>query len=104
MMSKIGNEVVEVPNGIELNEKDYCTCLLSTLKEMEKNYVVAMTEASNDWLYQEYKSIFLELSDLQRELFQLMFQNGWYQLESVESKKINDKYTMLESDYRDLSE
>jgi len=104
MMSKIGNEVVEVPNGIELNEKDYCTCLLSTLKEMEKNYVVAMTEASNDWLYQEYKSTFLELSDLQRELFQLMFQNGWYQLESVESKKINDKYTMLESDYRDLSE
>jgi len=103
-MSKIGNEVVEVPNGIELNEKDYCTCLLSTLKEMEKNYVVAMTEASNDWLYQEYKSTFLELSDLQRELFQLMFQNGWYQLESVESKKINDKYTMLESDYRDLSE
>lgn len=104
MMSKIGNEVVEVPKGIELNEKDYCTCLLSTLKEMEKNYVVAMTEASNDWLYQEYKNIFLELSDLQRELFQLMFQNGWYQLENVESKKINDKYTMLESDYRDLSE
>ena len=104
MMSKIKNEATEVQNGIELNEKDYCTCLLSTLKEMEKNYVIAMTEASNEWLYQEYKDIFLKLSDLQRELYNIMFQNGWYVMECVESKKIEDKYTMLEKDYRSLSE
>jgi len=39
-MSKVANEKVEVPTGIELNDKDYCTCLLSTLKDMEKNYCV----------------------------------------------------------------
>ena len=103
-MSKVGNKVVEVPTGIELNEKDYCTCLLSTLKDMEKNYVVAMTEASNEWLYGIYKNTFMDLAELQRELYILMFQNGWYQLESVESKKITDKYNMLEKDYRELSE
>lgn len=103
-MTKIGNKVMEVPTGIELNEKDYCTCLLSTLKDMEKNYVIAMTEASNEWLYGIYKKTFLELAELQRELYILMFQNGWYQLESVESKKITDKYNMLDSDYRGLSE
>lgn len=103
-MSKLGNTVVQVPGGIELNEKDYCTCLLSTLKDMEKNYVVAMTEASNEWLYGIYKKAFLELSEMQRELYILMFQNGWYQLETVDSKKIQDKYNMLETDYKGLSE
>ena len=103
-MSKIKNDKKEVQNGIELNEKDYCTCLLSTLKEMEKNYVIAMTEASNEWLYGGYKDIFLKLSELQRELYLIMFQNGWYVMESVDSKKLEEKYTMLENDYRSLSE
>jgi len=104
MMSKICNTLNEVPKGIELNEKDYCTCLLSTLKDMEKNYVIAMTEASNEYLYGKYKDVFLKISELQRELYILMFQNGWYVLESVEDKKIKEKYNTFEDDYRALSE
>lgn len=103
-MSKIGNEVVKVPNGIELNEKDYCICLLTTLKDMEKNYTIAMTEASNEWLYGVYKQSFEDLSKLQRELYCLMFQNGWYQLEALEPGKIKEKYNLLETDYKNLSE
>ena len=103
-MSNISNDTTNVPKGIELNDRDYCTCLLTTLKDMEKNYVIAMTEASNEWLYNEYKDIFLKLSELQRELYTIMFQNGWYVMENVDSKKISDKYTMLENDYRSLSE
>ena len=103
-MSKIGNEVVQVDGGFELNDKDYCTCLLSTLKEIEKNTCVAMTEASNEWLYDYYKEMFISLSDLQRRLFELMFQNGWYQLENVDASKIDDKYQLLEKDYKSLSQ
>lgn len=103
-MSKIGNPVKEVEKGIELNEKDYCMCLLSTLKEMEKNMVVAMTEASNEWLFERYQGIFQSLSDYQRRVYTLMFQNGWYQLEAVETKKINDKYNMLDTEYKELSD
>ncbi|MBQ3307458.1 MAG: spore coat protein [Bacilli bacterium] len=103
-MSKIGNEVVQVDGGFELNDKDYCTCLLSTLKEIEKNTCVAMTEASNEWLYDYYKEMFINLSDLQRRLFELMFQNGWYQLENVDASKIDDKYHLLEKDYKSLSQ
>lgn len=103
-MSKIGNTVTEVPKGIELNEKDYCMCLLTTIKEMEKNYVVSMTEASNEWLYDKYKDIFNKISDLQRKLYVEMFRNGWYQLESVSATKLDEKYTMLDTDYKGLSE
>ena len=91
-MSKVGNEVCKTPCGIDLNEKDYSICLLTTLKELEKNYTIAMTEASNDWLYEIYKNSFLEIAALQRKLYTVMFQKGWYQLEGVEASKINDKY------------
>lgn len=103
-MAKVGNTVVQVPGGIELNEKDYCLCLLSSLKEMEKNYCLAMSEASNEWLYEIYKETMIGVADLQRKVFELMFRNGWYQLESVEEKKLTDKYNMLEKDYKGLSE
>lgn len=103
-MTKLGNSVTEVPKGIELNEKDYCVCLLSTLKDMEKNYVIAMSEASNEWLYDNYKDTFLNISDLQRRLYELMFENGWYQLETVDKSKLNEKYNNLTGDYQGLSE
>lgn len=103
-MSKVGNKVVEVPNGIELNDKDYCTCLLSTLKDMEKNYALAMTEASNEWLYNIHRDTFLDIATLQRKVYTLMFQNGWYQLEAVETKKLTEKYDMLSADLVSLDE
>lgn len=103
-MSKVGNKVVEVPNGIELNDKDYCTCLLSTLKDMEKNYALAMTEASNEWLYNIHRDTFLDIATLQRKVYTLIFQNGWYQLEAVEVKKLTEKYDMLSADLVSLDE
>ncbi len=103
-MTKIGNQVVQVPNGMDLNDKDYCICLLTTLKEMEKNYAIAMTEASNEWLWEIYHNIFDEISVLQRKLYILMFQNGWYQLENVEAKKLTDKYNTLNKDFQGLSQ
>ena len=104
MSNKICNEVVSVPTGIELNDKDYATCLLTTLKDMEKNYVIAMTEASNEWLYDLYKDSFLRLSNLQRRLYILMFENGWYQLECVSKSKLDEKFNMLDKDYKSLSD
>ena len=78
MNNQISNPKTSVPTGIQLNDKDYINCLLSTLKEMTKNYALAMTEASNEVLYQKYKNIFNSVSDLQRETFELAFRNGWY--------------------------
>ena len=43
MNSKISNPKTEVPNGLKLNDKDFITSLLTCLKEMQKNYAVAMT-------------------------------------------------------------
>ena len=100
--NKITNPKTEVPVGIEMNEKDYLTCLLGILKELEKNYSIALTEAINEHLYQSYLSTFKEIANLQRETYELMFKNGWYSLEQAESTKINEKFQTLSSEYQDL--
>ena len=102
MNSKICNVKVEVPEGISLNDKDYLNSLLSTLKEMEKNYVLAMTEASSEKLYQLHKEVFLKIAGMQRDVYELMFRKGWYCLEKVDNNKINDKHQMLDTEYANM--
>ena len=78
--------------------------LLSTLKEMVKNYAIALTEASNENLCNQYKEMFDTYLDLQREVFEIMFRKGWYSLEKAEANKINNKYQMLKEELTNLSE
>lgn len=101
--NQVCNPEVSVPKGIELNEKDYITSLLMCLKEMEKNYVIAMTEASNESLYQNFKETFEELTKLQRKVYEVMFRCGWYKLEKAETNKINTKHQTMRQEYQDLN-
>lgn len=102
MNNQISNPKVEVPTGIACNDKDYLNSLLSCLKEMSKNYVMAMTEASNESLFEKHKQVFLTLISLQREVYQLMFRKGWYILEKSDTQKINQKLQTLSNEYQDL--
>lgn len=103
MNNKISNEKVPVEGGIELNDKDYINSVLSTLKELVKKYAVSLTEASNEILYSKYKTMFDEYSSLQREIYEIMFRFGWYELEKSDNNKINEKYTMLNQEFTKLS-
>ena len=103
MNNEIKNPKTEVKAGIDLNDKDYIGSLLSCLKEMAKNYTVALTEASNEQLYQEYKDMFLEYLQLQRDVYELMFKKGWYVLEKSDNNKINSKYQTLMEEFKNLS-
>lgn len=103
MNNKISNEKVPVEGGVELNDKDYINSVLSTLKELVKNYAVSLTEASNEILYSKYKTMFDEYSSLQREVYEIMFRFGWYELEKSDNNKINEKYTMLNQEFTKLS-
>ena len=98
----INNTKTEVPTGKSLNDKDYINCLLSSLKEMVKNYSTVMTEASNEELYTSYKSMFENYIAMQREVYELMFRLGWYSLEKAETQKIDSKVQMLNQEILDL--
>ena len=102
--NEIKNPKIEVSTGLKLNDKDYIDSLLSSLKNLVKNYVVALTEASNEHLYQEYKTMFDNYSNLQREVYELMFRKGWYVLEKAEQQKIDSKYKMLNQEFSELNQ
>ena len=104
MNNEIKIEKVQVPNGIEMNDKDYLNSLLSCLKEMTKNFATAMTEASNDHLYEKYEEMFEDVSEMQREVYEVMFQNGWYVLEKADTNKITKKYNLINQEFINLTE
>ena len=103
-MGKIANPKTEVPKGIAMNDKDYLDAILTCLKEMVKNYAIALTEASNEHLYKVYLNMWNTYSQLQRETYEVLFENGWYSLEEAPSSKVEEKAKMLRQELDDLSE
>lgn len=99
---KVQNSKTQTPSGVSLNDKDYMNIMLTHLKELVKNYAIMLTEASNENLLKKEEKVFDKLLDLQRKTYNIMFQNGWYSLESQDSTKINNKYEMLNQEYTDL--
>ena len=103
MNNKISNPKTEVPNGTNLNDKDYLNSILSTLKDMEKNYTLVLTEVSNEYLFSKYENMFNEIKNFQREVYELSFKKGWYTLEKAEEVKITEKYNTLNEEFNNLS-
>ena len=101
--NKINNPKKEVPTGIELNDQDYMTILLSALKDMEKNMTIALTEASNEKLYNAYLKMFDDIKNMQREAYELMFEFGWYSLEEAKTTKVDTLIKELETKLENLN-
>lgn len=102
MNNKIKNPKTEVLEALEMNDKDYITTMLTIEKGMVKDYVVALTEASNTDLYNDYYDMFNEIISLQREIYNLMFKKGWYEIEKAEENKITQKLNSLKESMFEL--
>ncbi|UOQ46014.1 spore coat protein [Halobacillus salinarum] len=90
--SKIQNPETTVPKTPQMNERDFLNDQLTTEKYMTASYNIALNEASNQELYQDLATIFKETQDCQRNLYNLMFKNGWYSLEQAEQMKVQQAY------------
>ena len=102
MNNKISNQKTQVPQTNAMNDKDYLSTILEIQKSMVKNLSVALTEASNNELYNDYYYMFDEITNLQTQTYDLMFKKGWYCLEMAEENKINEKLNMLEQELPQL--
>ena len=103
MNNQISNPMIDVAQGIALNDKDYMSIMLSMEKCMVKNYAVSLTEASNEFLHDNYLNMFDEVDDLQRRIYNAMFARGWYSLDVALSSLVNEKYLMLEKEQNSLN-
>jgi len=101
-MTKICNEKVPVESGKAMNDLDFLTDILVSVKNMVNNYSYVLNEVSNNKLYDTFQTIFIETSLIQRDLFELMFIKGWYCLEEAEQQKIDETYTKYSNQMSEL--
>ena len=102
MNNKICNPKPNLPTGMSLNDKDIIMALLTCLKELEKNYVYALEEASCENLFQKHKEKFTNIVAMQRDVYETMFRLGFYELEVQDKNKISEKYNILNQEYNSL--
>lgn len=78
--------------GPEMNDRDRANDILATEKYLIMSTNIAAWEASHQQLHQDIMMICNELQQCHREIFNLMFQKGWYKLEAEEQQKIDQVY------------
>ncbi len=87
----VSNPKMEVPETKEMNDCDYLRDLLNNEKCLSDVLSMALSEASNETLYKEIMPLFNDVKRNGRDIFNLMFKNGWYPLEKAEETKIQQK-------------
>lgn len=74
--------------GPQMNDRDFINDALSTCKYLTDSFNVAVREASHDQLHTDMLQILMETHQSARELYNVMFQKGWYKLEAEEQQKL----------------
>ncbi|SEO70910.1 Spore coat protein CotF [Amphibacillus marinus] len=87
--NKVQNPETQIEKTAQLNDRDIINDLLASEKYMTDAYCTALNEASNQTLYQTVLQIFTETQNQQRNLYNLMFKNGWYSLDKADAQQIN---------------
>jgi len=94
--TKIENPKTQVPETPQMNDRDYINDLLATEKYMTSSYSTALNEASHQALYGDIQGIFNESQQCQRDLFNLMFEKGWYSFEAEDNQKMTQSYQQFQ--------
>lgn len=74
--------------GPEMNERDFSNDILATEKYLTDSLNIFCREASNQNLHQSAMKILNETHQAARDLFNLMFEKGWYQLTAADQPEI----------------
>ena len=88
---KIENPKVEVKDGMEMNDRDYLNNILILEKSLSNQYSLSLDEASNDYLYEDFFELLEDSKDASREIYNFIFEKGWYAIEKESENKIQTK-------------
>lgn len=78
--------------GPEMNVRDFLNDGLSTCKYITDSLNVAVREASHEQLHKDMMQMLNETHQCARDLYNVMFQQGWYKLEAEQQPKIQQAY------------
>lgn len=78
--------------GPDYNDRDMINDMLATEKYLTDSFNVAAREASHDSLHRDVMMVLNEVHQGQRDMFNLMFQKGWYKLEAEEQSVLDQAH------------
>jgi spore coat protein CotF len=85
--------------GPEMNDRDLVNDMLSFEKYLSAGYNVGLNEAQNPALHQQIQLILNDTHQCQFEMFNLMFEHGWYKMKAADQQEVGQAYTQF-SNYR----
>jgi spore coat protein CotF len=77
--------------GPQMSDRDFINDILATEKYLTNSYNTAVNEASIQELYQLQMKHLNNTHQAARDLYNLMQQKGWYNVEPAENQKISQK-------------
>lgn len=89
--SKIKNpksNIVPQVKSPEMNDRDFVNDILANEKYLTDGLNVFAREASHEELYNDIKTILVETHDCERDLFNVMFEEGFYSLTAANRKEV----------------
>jgi spore coat protein CotF len=78
--------------GPEINDRDLINDILSYEKYMSHGFGVGLNEMQMPKLHQAVNDILNDVHKSQFELFDVMFQNGWYKMKAADQNEIQQAY------------
>lgn len=77
----------------QMNDRDYLNDILATEKYLSDGYNTFLLESSHTELHTDVKQILNETHDCAREVFNLMFENGFYSFQAASPQEIQKAQT-----------
>jgi len=93
----IKNPSTHFDQGTQFNDRDRLNDMLATEKWLTDGYNVFAREASHQNLFNDVLHVLNETHHACRDLFNLMFEKGWYSLHPEQSSNIADHYQKFSS-------
>lgn len=87
-----------------MTDKEYMMDILDTEKWVTVNMAYALNEASCESLYKEYFAIFKNISKATKDVFDMAYGLGYYNLEKEDNKKIKSNIKTLSQELDSLSD
>lgn len=72
---------------------------MTLIKDMQKNYAIAMTEASNLNIYNVFKNGYLRITKIQRKIFNIMNKNNMYNLKNIKQTEISSIFSIINKEF-----
>ncbi len=92
------SESVSEQKTADMNDRDFINDILANQKYLTDNFNVFAREASHSDLHEDVKQILMETHDDTRKLFNLMFEEGFYELQAADENEIQQAEQQF-SDY-----